>query len=182
MLDQFGAVVHPAKHLRPIGPEDMIHWLGLAHQDMGDDERGADRIGPAVALQVGELCNQQGAAMMTSGSVRMKYSCFNPRAMPSVSTLQSVSMRTATCSTSRQSRRRTATIVAAMTNHSRKIVGRGEDASTKVRRATTPAMASNKNSRRLGLSNEPVASCGSEPIANVNICSSGWKTMATSFG
>ena len=38
----------------------MFHWLGLAHQDMGDDERGAGRIGPAVALQVGELCNQQG--------------------------------------------------------------------------------------------------------------------------
>ena len=73
--------------------------------------------------------------------------------------------------------------VAAMTNHSRKMVGRGDDDSTKVRRATTPATASNKNFSRSALRKEPPsASCGVAPDAQVNICSNGWKTTMTLFG
>jgi hypothetical protein len=54
-LDPFGIAVQSADHLWSVGSENMFHRFGLAHQDMGDDERSADRVGPSMALQAREL-------------------------------------------------------------------------------------------------------------------------------
>ena len=55
MFDPFGVVVQPAEHLWAVCPENVFYRLGLAYQNMCDDERNPERVGPSMPLQVREL-------------------------------------------------------------------------------------------------------------------------------